>query len=645
MTISTYDNSVGFKRCAVCKIDLKGRFVYVDDGIENLLGRTKEELFGKSFMDFLNKKSRKLIKHLISKRNHYETYYDTTVITIIGHDQEPIVAGVVVNLNFIAGNPVNYQIIINPQESSSAVTAGSDHNQVYSQFLENMLEIDGLNDVKRFVRLLLEFTRASQVAVYKIGENELEPRAAATDDNSAEFTFKSIPRHGQIHRDVAQSGKKYSCVDQDDAQEAVEKYGLAPDEYLVRFIPDEESGYLLRLIFSEKGDTDLISEAIQRAELALTLYMKLAGSPKTASDEGDSSIDMNFTIGFLDSLGVGAVLTDRGGKITGFNPAFLRLIGEDDVDGDYRHVVEKLRPMNPKALIEEIMSSLQAPVEEPEFEDFRTQIMLPGNETAILVVVRFSLDPTDLSSCLAFIPSSKNEGNRILSGGSILPLGEIMKSIKSVILSIKGFSGDLAHEFFSRLGDGGNDSLRCLDENSRALGTMINDLSVLVEQMESANQTELVDLNLVVNHALQDVLGSVPEAIVKCHYKKLPKIVGSRTLLVTVMRNLISNAVRFNREPQTVVRIKAHIEGRWCVLDISDNGSGIPEIYRPKVFDFFYTVPDSTSSPLPGSGSGLAICKHLIEKIGGSISLTSKEGEGTTVSIKLPIQDNKRAEK
>jgi PAS domain S-box-containing protein len=83
MVTSTSGRGVGFRRCAVCKIDLKGRFVYIDEEIENLLGCTKEELFGKTIIEFLDEPSQEVVNRLISQRNHYESFYDTTGINIV----------------------------------------------------------------------------------------------------------------------------------------------------------------------------------------------------------------------------------------------------------------------------------------------------------------------------------------------------------------------------------------------------------------------------------------------------------------------------------------------------------------------------------------------------------------------------------
>ena len=65
MATQVSTRSVGFRRCAVCKVDLKGRFVYIDEEIENLLGYTKEELFGKSLSDFLDETSIVLLEQLL----------------------------------------------------------------------------------------------------------------------------------------------------------------------------------------------------------------------------------------------------------------------------------------------------------------------------------------------------------------------------------------------------------------------------------------------------------------------------------------------------------------------------------------------------------------------------------------------------
>ena len=92
MATSSVSASVNLHRCALCKIDLKGKIVYVDDKIEALLGYSKEELFGKSFSDFLDKSSKALIDQLFSQRNNYEIFYDATNLTILNREKKAITA-------------------------------------------------------------------------------------------------------------------------------------------------------------------------------------------------------------------------------------------------------------------------------------------------------------------------------------------------------------------------------------------------------------------------------------------------------------------------------------------------------------------------------------------------------------------------
>ena len=83
------------------------------------------------------------------------------------------------------------------------------------------------------------------------------------------------------------------------------------------------------------------------------------------------------------------------------------------------------------------------------------------------------------------------------------------------------------------------------------------------------------------------------------------------------------------------------IEVRWSkqgdsvILQIIDNGSGIPPENLPRVFERFFT----TKAPGVGTGLGLAICRELVESMGGTITITSTVGRGTTVEIRLKLGD------
>lgn len=99
----------------------------------------------------------------------------------------------------------------------------------------------------------------------------------------------------------------------------------------------------------------------------------------------------------------------------------------------------------------------------------------------------------------------------------------------------------------------------------------------------------------------------------------------------TLVSNLIVNAVQHSQRG-SAVEIKLIRDSGCAMLQVRDQGSGISSVAQPYVFDRFFREDASRSRHTGGAGLGLAICKAIVEKAGGSISLVSAEGEGTTVT-------------
>jgi two-component system NtrC family sensor kinase len=112
----------------------------------------------------------------------------------------------------------------------------------------------------------------------------------------------------------------------------------------------------------------------------------------------------------------------------------------------------------------------------------------------------------------------------------------------------------------------------------------------------------------------------------------LPIIAGDQAQLQQVFLNLISNAIdAIGKEGW--IRVKSIRSGGEILVSVTDNGPGIPEMMQRKVFDPFFT----TKSAGKGTGLGLWISYSIIEKMGGTIALNSKVGEGTTFVVQIPI--------
>ncbi|HEX6130960.1 MAG TPA: ATP-binding protein, partial [Actinomycetota bacterium] len=109
---------------------------------------------------------------------------------------------------------------------------------------------------------------------------------------------------------------------------------------------------------------------------------------------------------------------------------------------------------------------------------------------------------------------------------------------------------------------------------------------------------------------------------------------GNARDLALLVRNLVDNALRYTEPGGTVgVTVSA---GDAVTLRVSDTGVGIPHRDLPRVFERFYRVDRARSRETGGTGLGLAIVKHVAENLGGTVSVESELGAGTTFEVSLP---------
>jgi signal transduction histidine kinase len=113
------------------------------------------------------------------------------------------------------------------------------------------------------------------------------------------------------------------------------------------------------------------------------------------------------------------------------------------------------------------------------------------------------------------------------------------------------------------------------------------------------------------------------------------KIFGDRKLLDHVFTNLISNALKYSPESEQIW-VSARQDDDGVEISVRDQGVGIPEDELASIYERFFRA--RTSTGIVGTGYGLHIVKQFIELHHGRIDLTSREGEGSTFSVRLPRQ-------
>ena len=102
-----------------------------------------------------------------------------------------------------------------------------------------------------------------------------------------------------------------------------------------------------------------------------------------------------------------------------------------------------------------------------------------------------------------------------------------------------------------------------------------------------------------------------------------------------VLLNLLSNAVKFTESGEVVLAVA--VEDQWAVFRVRDTGIGIPPEYQERIFEAFWQVEQSASRRASGTGLGLSVTRRLCRMLGGDVSVESVPGQGTTFTVRLPL--------
>ena len=183
--------------------------------------------------------------------------------------------------------------------------------------------------------------------------------------------------------------------------------------------------------------------------------------------------------------------------------------------------------------------------------------------------------------------------------------------------------------------------------SSERMRTLINDL-LNYSRISVDPKFTFTNLTKIVNQALNDLEVSISEKNAKVEIDDLPVIEVVPEQITQVFQNIISNALKFSKKEfapfikisaeliqKKSVKSKPAANGEYCRITITDNGIGFDEIYLDRIFSMFQRLHGK--SEYNGTGIGLSITKKIIENHNGLITATSKEGEGSTFIIILPV--------
>lgn len=167
---------------------------------------------------------------------------------------------------------------------------------------------------------------------------------------------------------------------------------------------------------------------------------------------------------------------------------------------------------------------------------------------------------------------------------------------------------------------------------------LIDDLLMYSKVTTRVARFARTDLGRVAREVVTDLETSIADAGARVEIGELPVIDADSLEMRQLLQNLIGNAIKYRRSGGTpVITLEAErAAGPVCSIRVRDNGIGFKQEYAEKVFKMFERLHNRTQ--YGGSGIGLAVCRRIAERHGGSIAATSTIGEGSTFTVDLPVR-------
>ncbi|MBS2009086.1 MAG: PAS domain S-box protein, partial [Cyanobacteria bacterium SZAS TMP-1] len=209
--------------------------------------------------------------------------------------------------------------------------------------------------------------------------------------------------------------------------------------------------------------------------------------------------------------------------------------------------------------------------------------------------------------------------------------------LQEPLRTVSSFCELLAKKNQGKLAEDSEKYINIIIEGTGRMQQLIKDL-LAYSQLEQAGKSIMpVDLNLPLGEAIADLQAIIASTGAQIVCEQLPMVMGDPSQLKIVFQNLIANAIKFRKEEGIAISICAQSVGKNCLVKVKDNGIGLKMEYAERIFDIFTKL--HSRSKYPGTGIGLAICKRVVERHGGSIKVESAPDQGATFIFSLPLAE------
>lgn len=206
--------------------------------------------------------------------------------------------------------------------------------------------------------------------------------------------------------------------------------------------------------------------------------------------------------------------------------------------------------------------------------------------------------------------------------------------LKEPLRMITGYLDLLTVEYGPALPQEAHECIRHAVDGAARMRVLIEGLLAYSRAGTRAPELGLVELGGVLDEVHDNLASAIRESGGEIEAGELPVVRADRIQMLQLFQNLISNALKFRGALPPRVQVSARADGATWRFEVSDNGIGIEEPFRERVFGMFQRLHGG--SRYPGSGIGLALCRRIVERHGGRIHAESGPDGGTRIVFQLP---------
>jgi light-regulated signal transduction histidine kinase (bacteriophytochrome) len=220
--------------------------------------------------------------------------------------------------------------------------------------------------------------------------------------------------------------------------------------------------------------------------------------------------------------------------------------------------------------------------------------------------------------------------------------------LQEPLRKIQAFAACLREEQSDALNAEGRNYLDRIQNAANRMATLVSDLLEFSRVSSKGKPFLPVNLNEVIAGVVSDLEARLAQTGGRVEIENLPTVASDSVQMRQLLQNLIGNGLKFHRtDLAPVVRVSAEIvdtpdthgrtrPGGTCRISVADNGIGFDEKYLDRIFTIFQRLHGR--GEYEGTGIGLAVCRRIVERHGGTLTARSKPGQGATFIITLPIR-------